>query len=68
MKYLIIFILPIVFLLGCKKPEEVKPENIETKSNYYIYRVIHNEKSYYVNETVIPIYSNDTIFCYLSNL
>lgn len=70
MKYLLILILPILFILGCKKPEEVKPVEVKlnnSETKYYI-GVEHSGKWSFDQENIIPQYSNDTIYCYFSNM
>lgn len=68
MKYLLILILPILFILGCKKPEEVKPENNNSSDNSYINKISIERALNYKPEYVRRYHSNDTIYILFSNM
>lgn len=69
MKYLLVLFLPIVFMMGCKKPEEVNPENTETTVNDSYLQSIIIERILYGRFDYGAYYtSNDTIYQYISNM
>ncbi|MEY5049665.1 MAG: hypothetical protein RLZZ175_3024, partial [Bacteroidota bacterium] len=68
MKYLLILILPILFILGCKKPEEVKPENLNSNDDSYLNSIITERVLYYSFDYGKRYHSNDTIYEFFSNM